>query len=185
MVPARPDLPEPLKTATLTWSRGTSFTGALAGAGAVRRLAKNDGSFASSSRTTDWPPLVALPSVGTVLNWTLPAASPRTWRASCSGSRSLSIFIEVPIASSSRLSLIGLPSTPRLVILRKVAPRKYCWRAIRSRSPLGRPLRWRTNASACLPSITDLPAGRSIPESCSFCALFRQTSTPPIAFVTR
>ena len=72
-----------------------------------------------------------------------------------------------------------------MVSLWKADFMKYCWRLIRSRSPRGRPSRWRTKARACVPEMTESPAGRLMPELDSFWAVHSTTGTPWIALLMR
>ncbi len=65
------------------------------------------------------------------------------------------------------LSRTGLSRVPADSTLRTIAPMNCCWRWMRSMSPLGKPLRCRTKASAWSPWMTWRPAGRSMPESFS------------------
>ena len=111
-------------------------------------------------------PLVLL--IGTVVKLTPPAEKLRRRSASALSSvpDSWSSASTARVATSRKpLSRDGLSSVPLLSALRAIEAMKACWRLIRSMSPLGRPLRWRTNASACSPRTTCRPALRSIRES--------------------
>ena len=61
-------------------------------------------------------------------------------------------------ADSVRVSLTGLRMVPLASIFFIIARRKFCWRAMRSKSPRCSPYRVRTYASAILPSRVCWPA---------------------------
>jgi len=100
----------------------------------------------------DWSPSIPFGlTIGMVAIEMLPPAilenSETKLRMSSFGSVISERFTEL----SSFCSLNGFSSVLPDVALWNTADRKYCWRAMRSISPRGRPCRCRTNASAASP----------------------------------
>jgi len=140
-------------------------------------------SFSTKSTLVVTPPITALPCVGIVVKLMFPLVRPCICCANVSRSQLLESTTERFTASSSSCSLLVSVSIEADSTLLASAPRNTCWRTIRSRSPLGRPWRCRTNASACGPFSVCGPAPKFAPEKLSLTGLSRHTSAPPTASV--
>src|SRR5664280_1491129 len=91
--------------------------------------------------------------------------------------------VTFPVAAVRKaLSFSGLARVPALVTFVSIWARKYCWSRIRSRSPLGRPLRSRTKASASSPvTFWWTPLVSMSPLSGSCRVVLTHRVTPPSA----
>src|SRR4051794_31278675 len=123
-------------------------------------------------------------TIGMVWNPMEPELIPGSWVARLSTSSERSTVTALSTASIRALRLVASVSGSEESTVCAMLERTPCWRRARSRSPPGRPCRCRTNARAWARETVCGPAANLAPENESFTAEFKQTGTPPTAWLT-